>query len=169
MDIERLSQLAVERCELPLLRVDGALPALGLPPLAGDAIGRLLLRAVLDEDQRATCAAELEIALGVGASAGRHAADRPAPGAPRRRPPDLLARLPAGVRVDPGRRPAAARAAQAALAGHVRPAWPGGPARPVGRFALQPDQGCLPASGRVVEGPGPAARQTARNQDGAPR
>jgi hypothetical protein len=142
--------------------------ALGLPPLAGVAIGRLL-GAVLDEDQRATCAAELEIALGAGAPAGRRAADRPEPGAPRRRPPDLLARLRAGVRVDLGRRPAAARAAQAALVGHVRPAWRVGLARPVRRFTLQPDQSYPPASGRAVEGPGPAARQTAQNQDGAPR
>jgi hypothetical protein len=87
MDIERLSRLAVERCEPPLLRVDGALQALRLPPLAGP----------------------------------------------------------------------------------VRPAWHGGPARLVGRCARQPVQGCLPASGRVVEGPGSAARQTARHQDGAAR
>jgi hypothetical protein len=53
--------------------------------------------------------------------------------------------------------------------GQERPAWQGGRARPVGRFALQPDQGCLAASGRGVEGPGPSARQTARHQDGAPR
>ena len=78
MDIERLLQLTIDHGasdlnlsggDPPLLRVDGALRALELAPLAGAQIARLL-HGVLHEPQRSAYAGELEIGIAIVPASG---------------------------------------------------------------------------------------------------
>jgi twitching motility protein PilT len=78
MDIDRLLQLTIEHgaSDLhlsgdnpPMVRVDGEMRPLDAPPLSGTAIAGLL-QAVLDEQQRATYAADLEIDVAVAHASG---------------------------------------------------------------------------------------------------
>ncbi len=78
MDIDRLLQLAIDHAASdlhlsggcpPLLRIDGEIRPLAAPPLTGPAIEELL-HGVLDESQRRTFAAELEIDVALAHRSG---------------------------------------------------------------------------------------------------
>ncbi len=78
MDIDRLLQLAIDLAASdlhlsggnpPLLRIDGEIRPLDVPPLSGPAIERLL-HGMLDEPQRSALATDLEIDVAVAHSSG---------------------------------------------------------------------------------------------------